>query len=57
MKDNENTLKSLYTTIFAQKYSHDGNELAVSDNFGHIAVYKYCSALFFSSKTKSYLLF
>lgn len=37
----DNILKSLYTTIFALKFSHDANELAACDNFGNISIYKF----------------
>jgi len=40
MKNNDKILESLYTTIFSQKFSQDGTELAVCDNYGHIGVYK-----------------
>lgn len=45
MKDPLNELKPLYTTIFSQKFNSDGTELAVSDNFGQIGVYKLCDVL------------
>lgn len=40
MKDTENILRSFYTTVFALKFNSDGTQLAASDNFGHIALYK-----------------
>lgn len=45
MKDTINVLKSLYTTIFSQKFNQDGTELAVSDNFGQIGIYKLSEVL------------
>jgi hypothetical protein len=45
MKDTINVLKSLYTTLFSQKFNTDGTELAVSDNFGQIGVYKLSEVL------------
>lgn len=43
MSNTESILKGLYTTIFAQKFSNTGNELAACDNFGNISVYKFSS--------------
>jgi hypothetical protein len=40
MKNNDKILESIYTTIFSQKFSQDGTELAACDNYGHIGVYK-----------------
>jgi hypothetical protein len=41
MKDNrDKTLKSIYTTLFSQKFSPDGNELAICSNFGEISLFK-----------------
>jgi len=41
LKDDRDTImRSLYTTVFSQKFNPDGTELAVCDNFGHIAVYR-----------------
>jgi hypothetical protein len=41
MKENsENVLKSIYTTLFSQKYSPDGNDLAICSNFGEIGLFK-----------------
>jgi hypothetical protein len=40
MKDNDQILRSIYTTVFSQQFSPNGNELAASDNFGNISVYK-----------------
>ena len=36
----EKILRPLYTTTFSQKYSVEGNELAVCNNFGQISLYK-----------------
>ncbi|CAF0842822.1 unnamed protein product [Brachionus calyciflorus] len=41
----DNNLKSLYTTVFAQKFSPDGNHLAACDNFGTLFLYKLSSVL------------
>lgn len=41
----EKYLQSIYTTIFSQKFSPDGNELAVCDNFGNISVFKLSTLL------------
>lgn len=41
MKENrDDTLKSVYRTLFSQKFSPDGNELAVCSNFGEISMFK-----------------
>lgn len=40
MKIYEDSIKSIYTTLFSQKFSPGGSELAVSSNFGEIAIFK-----------------
>lgn len=58
MKDNrDKTLKSIYTTLFSQKFSPDGNELAVCSNFGEISLFNLTSILSIESIDKLKLPF
>lgn len=41
----DNVLRTLYTTVFSQKFSPDGEILAASDNFGNISLYRLSNAL------------
>lgn len=45
MSNSDSILKALYTTVFSEKFSSDGEVLATGDNFGNISLYKLSSVL------------